>query len=53
MQAMVKEGRTGHQMAYSKRDIEYLERNGWRKLEQEKPEKRKPGRPKLTLKGKP
>jgi len=57
-QAMQKEGRTGYQMAYSARDLEWLLKNGWQpvvapRVEVEptpEPEKRKPGRPKLTLK---
>ena len=55
MQAMQKEGRTGYQMAYSQRDIDWLLKNGWQKVAppEAKEEPRKPGRPKLTLKGKP
>ena len=32
MQAMVKPGQQGYRMAYSVRDVEYLERMGWVKL---------------------
>ena len=56
MQAMQKEGRTGYQMAYSQRDIDWLLKNGWQKVappEAKAEEPRKPGRPKLTLKDKP
>jgi hypothetical protein len=56
MQAMTKEGRTGYQMAYSQRDIDWLLKNGWTKVqppEAKAEEPRKPGRPKLTLKDKP
>lgn len=58
MQAMTKEGRTGYQMAYSQRDVDWLLKNGWTKVQppeakEVKEEPRKPGRPKLTLKDKP
>ena len=55
-QAMQKEGRTGYQMAYSQRDIDWLLKSGWQKVpeaKEAKEEPRKPGRPKLTLKDKP
>jgi hypothetical protein len=54
--AMVKPGRTGFQMVYSQRDLVWMEKEGWTRLEPKVPallkppietavDKRKPGRP--------
>ena len=47
MQAMVKPGVPGHRVAYSKRDEDYLAKQGWVPL---KPVQTQTKRPQLTLK---
>jgi len=49
--AMVKEGRVTPQMAYSQRDLEWMLKNGWQRMQtapaqpvEVKPERNKPGR---------